>query len=549
MGIKKSLGKFMKNLNKIPPIFLIALGISLGSSCLRREAKPQPITTQEIESHIRFLSDDQLEGRGEGTRGLVLAANYQEDFFRSFGLEPLFGKSYRQSFELRGTAPDRAAGLEIFSSRIKLEPQLFEEFVVKSEREDAPGETTSDLVYGGYLIQSPERNWDDIKGFDLKGKILLVEVNEPGNSPGGIFEGQDMTYYARWTYKFEKAAELGAAGAFIIHNPRGAGYAWDVVRAGWSKESFFLPDKKNPLFFQGWVREAVADKIFEASKMDRGTLIAQAETAGFKPVPLGLKVRVRQSPKFRTIATQNVAAVLRGKHKEHRSQSIILSAHYDHLGKDENLEEDQIYNGAVDNCSATATMLALASYYAQRPQDLKIDLIFAGVAAEEQNLLGSDYLARHLPVPPSSVLADINFEMTNVWGETEDVYGIGARHSDLDEILRQAATNLGLRYIPERNGNLGYFFRSDQLSFARAGIPAVWLHEGIVSRGEDKGLIVRKSEDYLKTKYHTVSDEMQSDWDFRGAVQLADWALETIRLLQESDRLPQFKETSSFRRK
>ncbi len=525
------------------------LAATLGSSCQSREPKPEPITTQEIESHIRFLSSDQLEGRGEGSQGLMLAANYQEDFFRSFGLEPLFGSSYRQSFDLRGTTPDRSAGLEIFSSLVKLQPVLFDEFVVKSEREDAPEDTTGELVYCGYLIQAPERNWDDVKGVDLKGKILLVEINEPGNRPGGIFEGEDMTYYARWTYKFEKAAELGAAGIFIIHNPQGAGYGWDVVRTGWSREAFFLPDRKNPLLFQGWVQESFAGKVFEALKMDRKALVAQAETPDFKPVPLGLKARVRERPTFRTVTAQNVAGVLRGKHKDHRSQSVILSTHYDHLGKDESLEEDKIYNGAVDNCSATATMLALASYYAQRPQDLKIDLIFVGVTAEEQNLLGSDYFARHLPVPASSVLADINFEMTNVWGETEDVYGIGAAQSDLDEILRQAAANLGLRYIPERNGNLGYFFRSDQLSFARAGIPSVWLHEGIASKGEDKGLILRKSEDYLKTRYHTVADEMQSDWDLRGTLQIAGWAQEIIRLLQEGNKLPQFKEASSFRRK
>ncbi len=539
----------MKNLERTLLILILSVPALLLWSCRSSKTEPVPITTQEIESHIRFLSDDALEGRGEGSPGLLKAAIYQEDFFRFFGLDPLFGSSYRQSFDLRGTKPDRAASLEIFSPLIKLNPQLFEEFVVKSEREDSPEETTAELVYCGYLIQAPERNWDDIKGTDLKGKVLLVEVNEPGNYPGGIFDVEDMTYYGRWSYKFEKAGELGAAGIFLIHNPKGAAYGWEVVRTNWSKEAFFLPDKKNPLFFQGWVQESVADKILEAAKLDRKALVAQAEVADFKPVPLGLRARVRQHHQFRTVTSQNVAAILRGKHTDRRNQSIILSAHYDHLGKDEDLAGDKIYNGAVDNCSATATMLALASYYAQRPQNLKVDLVFVGVAAEEQNLLGSDYFARHLPVPPSGVLADLNFEMTNVWGETEDVYGIGAKHSDLDDILRQAAASLGLRYIPERNGNLGFFFRSDQLSFARAGIPAVWLHEGVVSKGEDKGIILRKSEDYLKTKYHKVTDEIEKDWDLRGAVQIARWAQEIIKLLQESERPPQFKETSSFRRK
>jgi Zn-dependent M28 family amino/carboxypeptidase len=529
-----------------PSLILLTL---LLWSCQISPKEPVPITTQEIESHIRFLSDDLLEGRAIGSRGLAQAALYQEDFFRSFGLEPFFGSSFRQSFPLTGVTPDRNASLEVFPRPSNVSFQLFEDFVIKSEREDNPEEISGDLVYCGYLIQANERNWDDIKNADLKGKVLLVEINEPGNSPGGIFDGEDMTYYGRWVYKFGKAGELGAAGVLLIHNTKGAAYGWEVVRNGWSRETFFLPDKNNRLFFQGWVQEAFAEKMLESVKLDHKTLLAQAETQNFQPVPLGLKVKVRQHPSFRTVNTENVAALLRGKHKDHRDQSIILSAHYDHLGKNENLEGDKIYNGAVDNCSATATMLALASYYAQRPQDLKVNLIFAGVTAEEENLLGSDYFARHLPVPASAVLADINFEMTNVWGETEDVYGIGARHSDLDDILRLAAANLGVRYIPERNGELGFFFRSDQLSFARAGIPAVWLHQGIVSKGEDKGLAFRQFEDYQQNKYHKVTDEMAPDWDLRGAVQVADWAREIIRLLQESGKIPQFKETSSFSRK
>ena len=527
----------------------IILFIALFWSCQTSQTEPVPITTQEIESHIRFLSDDLLEGRAIGSRGLSVAALYQEDYFRSFGLAPVFGSNYRQSFPLTGVSPDRSASLEAFSHQSKQSLQLFEDFVVKSEREDCPGEITGGLVYCGYLIQAPERNWDDIKNADLKGKVLLVEINEPGNSPGGIFDGEDMTYYGRWVYKFEKAGELGAAGILLIHNTKGAAYGWEVVRNGWSRETFFLPDKNNRLFFQGWVQEAAAEKMLDSVKLNRKALLAQAETQSFQPVPLGLTIKVRQHPSLRTVNTENVAALLRGKHKDHREQSIILSAHYDHLGKDENLEGDKIYNGAVDNCSATATMLALASFYAQRPQDLKVDLVFAGVTAEEENLLGSDYFARHLPFPSSSVLADINFEMTNVWGETEDVYGIGAKQSDLDDVLRLAAANLGLRTIPERNGELGFFFRSDQLSFARAGIPAVWLHQGVVSKGDDKGFALRKFDEYQKSKYHKVTDEIEKDWDLRGAVQTARWAQETIRLLQESGQIPQFKETSSFRRK
>ena len=274
-----------------------------------------------------------------------------------------------------------------------------------------------------------------------------------------------------------------------------------------------------------------------------------AETPDFAPVPLGLKATVRQHRVYRTVDGVNVAGIVRAKHPAAKKRTIILSAHYDHFGKDETLEGDQIYNGAVDNCSASAALLATAGYYAQRPEKLKDDLCFVAVTAEEQLLLGSDYFARHLPFPKDTVVADINFEMTNVWGETEDVFAIGARQSDLDDGLpARPPEKLGLRYIPERNGELGFFYRSDQLSFARAGIPGVWLSQGIVAKGPDKDLVQRKFEDYRATKYHKVTDEIQPDWDLRGALQIIDWARGIIAILQEREALPQFVPTSSFKR-
>jgi Zn-dependent M28 family amino/carboxypeptidase len=517
-------------------------------SCQGSRSRVEPVTVQEIEAHIRNLSSDQFEGRAVGSRGIELAARYQEDYFETFGLEPAFGGSYRQSFPVRGVKSDTQASMEISSPAITLAPALYDDFLVNSEREDSPAEAAGELVYCGYLIQAPERNWDDIKGTDLRGKVLLVEINEPGNRPGGIFDGEDMTYYGRWTYKFEKAAELGAAGVLIIHNTKGAAYGWDVLRNPWGTESFFLPDKRPQLFFQGWMTGELAEKVFRSAKLDHGTLLAKAETADFSPVPLGLTLMVRQKPSYRTVQAFNVGGIIRAKHPLARKRMIVLSAHYDHFGKDETLEGDQIFNGAVDNCSASASLLALAGYYAQRPEKLKDDLCFVAVTGEEKLFLGSDYFVRHMPFPASSVMANINFEMTNVWGETEDVFAIGARHSELDEVCREAAGNLGLRYIPERNGELGFFFRSDQISFVKAGVPGVWISQGIVSKGPDKGLIQRTFEDYKKTKYHKVTDEMQPDWDLRGTLQIIRWAEEIISILQEREALPQFLPASSFKR-
>jgi len=517
-------------------------------SCQGSSERMEPVTVKEVDSHIRALSDDLLEGRAVGTKGIDLAARYHEDYFKTMGLEPAFGTSYMQTFPLKGSRPDLPASLEISGPDVALAPVLGDEFVIKTEREDAPAEAAGDLVYCGYLVQAPERDWDDVKGMDLAGKVLLVEINEPGNRPGGVFDGEDMTYYGRWPYKFEKAGELGAAGVLIIHDTKGAAYGWDVLRASWGNESFYLPDRDPRLSFQGWVSGETADKVFGAVKLDRRALRAKAETSDFAPVPLGLRATVRQHRTFRTVDGVNVAGIVRAGHPQARKRTIVVSAHYDHFGKDESLQGDQIYNGAVDNCSASASLLALAGYFAQRPEKLKDDLCFVAVTAEEQLLLGSDYFVRHMPFPAAAVVADINLEMANVWGETEDVFAIGAKFSDLDGVCREAAGRLGLRYIPERNGELGFYFRSDQLSFARAGIPGVWLSQGVVSKGPDKGLVQRKFDDYRKTKYHKVTDEVQPDWDLRGALQIIRWAEEIIALLQASDALPQFLPTSSFKR-
>jgi len=531
-------------------LFLILVIAAASLPACKPDASiDRPITPAEIEAHIRFLSDDLLEGRAVGSRGIEVAALYQEAIFRNLGLEPPFDGTYRQPFEVRGSTPDPNPIVAFEESGKKVSLLPGEDFMVHTFREDSPARVSAEMVYVGYGIQAPERKWDDLKGMDLKGKVLLVEINEPGNAPGGIFDGEAMTYYGRWVYKYEKAAELGAAGVLIIHDTKGAAYGWDVVRNGWSGEEFFLPDKPQPLFFRGWVSGPAADRILKAAGRDRAALRASAETAEFAPQPLGFSIEVGQKCAFRSVPASNVAGILRGSGRGADERFIVLSAHFDHLGRDPAREGDQIFNGALDNCSATAAMLALARYYRDAPVRPKATLVFAAVTGEEHLFLGSDYFVRHLPFPAASILADINFEMTGVWGETEDVYGIGASHSDLDEICARAAANLGLRSIEERNKELGFFFRSDQFSFALNGIPAVWLHEGIVSRGKDADLIAKKSAEYKAKGYHQVDDEIQPDWDYSGTIQIASWAREIISLLDASPSLPQFKPTSSFRRK
>jgi Zn-dependent M28 family amino/carboxypeptidase len=508
------------------------------------------IDAKEIEAHIRFLADDTLEGRAIGSRGLAVAASYHESVFRSLGLEPIFdnGTRYRQPFSLVGSRPDEAATLDVEGAELKLERG--DDFVVISQRRDAPKEVTGELVYGGYLIQAPGRGWDDIKGTDLRGKVLLVEVNEPGNRPGGIFDGRAMTYYGRWTYKFEAAARLGAAGVLIVHNTKRAAYGWDVVRNSWSGEGFFIDDGRAQSSFQGWVQEGVARRLLALAKKDHADLLARAERPDFKPVPTGVQIRVQQRPTFRSVTVENVAALLRAKHPDRRERYVVLSAHFDHLGSSpDGALSDRIYNGAVDNSSASAVLLTLARHFARQPERLKTHLIFLAATAEEEGLWGSDYFARRLPVDRNKVLANINFELTNIWGETRDLYAIGSRQSTLDSTCREAAKDLGYAYTAEKGAEHGFFFRSDQLSFARAGIPAVWLHEGEVSKGGDPGHIVAMRKQYRERHYHKPSDDvrtLQGQWDLRGTAQIARWAARIVERLGELEKAPRFNKTSAF---
>lgn len=502
------------------------------------------MSVQELEAHIRFLADPRTEGRGLGSEGLELAALYLESQFREAGLKPAFAGSYRQPFELLGSTPDAQAKLEIPGTKDLL---YGEDFVVFSNHQDMDGALSGELVYGGYLIQAPERDWDDIEGVDLKDKILLVEVNEPGNVEGGIFEGPQMTYYGRWTYKYEQAARLGAKGVLLVHNATRATYGWGVVKNSWLLEGFTIPAESMGSPFEGWVTEEVAHQVVAAAGLDYPSLLSKAESKEFRPVPLGVQVQVKFQPTFRTVQTANVGALLHASGASpEQAPTVVVTAHYDHIGQSKGGE---VYGGVVDNTSATATLLALARHFSQG-KGLPVNLLFVAVSAEEQGLWGSRYLAANPPLPVENIWANINLEMTNIWGPTEDVYAIGADQSDLDGVARQAAESLGLRYIEERDKENGFFFRSDQFSFARIGVPGLWPHEGPTSRKAGVDVQARRR-NYRAKHYHQTSDslEVQSqDWDLEGTLQIAEWAAEMIEVLATHKVAPQFLEGSAFTR-
>ena len=543
----------MINAMQIP--LLTACCLMLGCAAASSPpARPTParapqyfdITGAELMGHIKALASNEMEGRGLGQRGLERATDYHERHLKKYGVEPLFGDSYLQPFALLGSKPDPAAELRISSAAAGTILHNQEHYVVGSFRRQCPNKVSGPLVYVGHLIQAPGRGWDDIKDFELKGKILLAEVNEPGNRPGGIFDGEVMTYYGRWTYKFEQASRLGALGILLIHNKKKATYGWDVVRNSWSAEGFITPDRVPKNCFQGWLTEGKAREVIKRAGQDPASLRASAEDKNFKPVPLNARVTVNQKPTFRTVKVANVGGIVRGSTPD---RYVTITAHHDHLGRDPSLTGDPIYNGALDNSSASAVMLSLARYFASRERRPPINLIFLAPTAEEEGLLGSTYFVDHSPVPLEKIVANLNLELTNVWGETEDLMAIGGRLSTLEEIFKTAATKASLRYVPEPPDLDGYFYRSDQISFARAGIPAAWLAEGPTARGKDPDRISKARQAFKCTDYHRVTDEVKQDWDLAGAVQIARWIRETVLLLGQVKVPPSYHDTSGFSRK
>jgi len=501
-----------------------------------------------LERDIRFLSDDALGGRGLGSMGIEAAAAYQEAAFRALGLEPFDGRSYRQEIKLQMSTPDPKAAVVFDGGEERFAPALGQDTVVVTQNQSAPAEVEAQVVYGGYFIDAPEVPWDDVKGEDLRGKALVVEVNEPDSREGGLFDGTDMTWHGRWVRKFELAARAGAVGILIIHNDVGAGYGWPVVNAGWTREQFFIQGAPTAsLGFMGWLSNAAGERVLALAGADAAALRAQAQSRDFRPVHLPLTVRVRQAPQFRTIRTDNVAGLLRSNDPRAAGRYVVVSAHYDHMGTvSVGQGEDGVFNGAVDNCSASASMIKVARILSQATDTLAVNVFFLAATAEEEGLLGSDWFVRNLPVPKEQVLGNVNFEMTNVWGKTKDVYAIAARHSDMEEIVGQAARNLGLEAISERDGEKGYFFRSDQLSFIRHGIPGVWLHEGVTSDESSRHDVSAKRREYEQLHYHHVTDEVNDDWDLRGTAQMVEWAIETIHVIGDREVRPAFHEGSPF---
>lgn len=523
-----------------------ALGapVSIPKSWSARERDAAAaITSGGILAHVRFLADDLLEGRAAGSRGSELAMRYIAAQYERLGLEPAGDAgTYFQWFDivgLRTMCVTRPVVSGPGGTKLTLDPP--KDAIVRAGSQKPEAKIAgAEIVFAGYGITAPEQNWNDFKDFDVRGKVLLVMNNDPERDPA-LFAGKTRLYYGRWSYKYEEAARRGAAGLILIHTTPSAGYPWQVVQTSWSGESFELPTAGEPrLAVRMWATEALARQIAKLGGQDLDALRERAESRDFRPVPLGVKLDVAIKTEIRRLRTANVLGRLPGADAARQGEQVVWTAHHDHLGVREAKDGDGICNGALDNASGVAGMLEAAQALARAKPRPRRSVLFASVGVEESGLLGSAYFVAHPAVPPGRMAANINLDGINIWGRTRDVELIGMGKSTLDQVVIAAAKQQGRVVKPDQFPDRGHFYRSDQLNFARAGVPAIYLKAGLDFLGHDAEWGRKMVDDYVKVRYHQPSDQLHEGWNLEGAVD--DLRLLTVAGLRIADapKLPEW---------
>ncbi len=504
-----------------------------------------------IEDHMRTLSSDEFMGRGPGHSGGDMAARYIADQFQAAGLEPVDG-SYFQTVPMIGTSSiPSSVDLRFQGGDGTLSPTYLDDFVFNAgDPMGDPVSVEAELVFVGYGIDAPENEWDDFGGMDVSGKVLLILVNDPPApaEEADLFGGPAMTYYGRWTYKYEEAARQGAAGALIVHETEPAGYPWSVVRGGWSGEQFALPpdpDAPGPVPFLGWVTRDVAEAALAAGGLDFQTLKEAAAFRTFGPVATGVTVSARVESTMRDVETMNVVGLIPGT--ERPQEVVTVTSHYDHFGVGEAIDGDSIYNGAYDNASGTALLLAMADAVVSSGAQLRRSLLFIATAAEEQGLLGAAWYVQSPLFPLSATVAEVNVDGANLWGETDDVIAQGAERSELGTFVQRRADEMSLTIMPDAEPEKGFFFRSDHFPFAKAGVPSLYIEHGRQFRGQPAGWGDSILTDYTALHYHAPTDDYSEDFVFQGAVQQGRLALLTTLDIANSGAWPNWHEGSKFK--
>ena len=513
-------------------------------------AAASAITSDALAGHIQFLSDDLLEGRGPGTRGDELTQAYLVSQFKSIGLKPSAPDgSWRQPVSLIAVKTTMPKKVAFRGASESLELNFYDEILANSGR-PIPEVSLSDseLVFVGYGIQAPEYDWDDFKGVDFTGKTLVIMNNDPSDDPE-LFAGKRRLYYGRWDYKYDMAARIGAAGAIIIHTTPSAGYPFQVVQTSWTGPQSELKGRTGArLDVSGWVTDDAAKKLAKLGGHDLDELRAMAEKRDFRPVPLNVKYSIDLTCEIIEQNTANVIGLLEGSDPELSDEVVVYTAHHDHIGIAEKRDArgDNIYNGAVDNATGTSAILTIARAFANLPKKPARSILFAAVGAEEQGLLGSEYLAANPPMPAGKMAAVVNIDGLNTLGRSRDINFIGYGKSSLDRIVQGFAKLQNRVVVPDTAPDKGYYYRSDQFNLAKIGVPGVYLHSGIEILGKPQGWGKEQNEEWIKTKYHQPSDEYSEDWNLEGAVEDSKLLFYVgLRVAQEKE-MPQWNPGDEF---
>jgi Zn-dependent M28 family amino/carboxypeptidase len=486
------------------------------------------VDPEKIRAHVKFLASDLLEGRGTGARGGDIAAEYIATQFALYGLKPAGDNgTYMQKVPMVGIAtqddstfslvPDKGAPINL-SNRTDI--------VAMDETTKTEGEIDAPIVWIGFGIDAPKYNWNDYKDVDVKGKVLLMMVNQPPSDDPKFFNGRTMTYYGRWTYKYEEAARKGALGVILIHKTEMASYGWEVVRNSWSGERAYLRDDPAPkLELASWIQLEVAQRLVQACGMNLEQMMAAAQTRGFKAVELPARLKAHLASKVRPFDVNNVIAELPGSDSKLRQEAVLYTAHYDHLGIVPGMPGDNIYNGAQDNATGCGILLEIARVFAAARQQPKRSIYFASVTAEEQGLRGSEFLGKHPPVPAKEITLDLNYDDVPPLGMPQEVTVAGAERTTFYPTVESTAKDFGLAIVPDSQPGAGHYYRSDHFSLARAGVPAFSIDEGLKYQGHDRDWGQQQAKDFVAKHYHKPSDEYHPEMDFRGNAVMARFGI------------------------
>jgi len=534
------------------------MSILAADPALKVKPALDAITPDGLLAHIKVLASDEFEGRAPGTKGEELSIKYISDQFRSIGLKP--GNpdgSYTQEVPLAGIKSDPKMSFTVGGSTTEL--KYPDDYVASSARLVPEIKIdNSDIVFVGYGIVAPEYGWDDYKNVDVRGKTILMLINDPPipdpKDPSKLdekmFKGKAMTYYGRWTYKYEIAAQKGAAAAVIIHETEPAAYPYSVVKSSWAKENFELdtPDKnKDAVQARSWITLDVAKKLLADCGQDFDALKKAAITKEFRPMALNAKATIDIKQQLRSFKSHNVIGKLEGSDQKLKDEYVIYTAHWDHLGRHPELQGDQIFNGAVDNASGDAAVIQLAAAVAKLNPPPKRSVLFMCTTAEEAGLLGAKFYAEHPLYPLEKTLADINIDSMNVWGKARDIEDVSFGFSTLDDILAAAAKRQGRTAIPNSRPEKGAIYRADNFEFSKVGLPSLYIGKGehLLARPENAPL---RSDEFDLHDYHQVTDEIKPDWDLSGAVQDVDLLFEVGYQVANADKFPEWKPGIEFNR-